>query len=235
MRKVEVCLTPELVHQFDLGGKIVVVVDIFRATSCMVSGMSNGVKAIHPVATVEECFALGEQGLVTAGERSGVKVEGFDIGNSPFEYLDDSMIGKSIAVSTTNGTRTILASLDAKEILIGAFLNLNATAEYLATKNSDLVIHCAGWKGTVNIEDSLYAGALINALKDSHEFEGDPALLAHELFKANASDLMPIAQASSHAQRLSGFGATDDLTYCMKSDLCQIVLIYKDGKILLTE
>ncbi|MFY0608138.1 MAG: 2-phosphosulfolactate phosphatase [Cyclobacteriaceae bacterium] len=235
MRKIEVCLTPELIHQFDLDGKYVVVVDIFRATSCMVSGMSNGVEAIHPVATVEECVALGNEGMITAGERGGVKVEGFDMGNSPFEYLEASVVGKSIAVSTTNGTRTILASLEGKEILIGAFLNLKATAQYLTKQDCDIMIHCAGWKGTVNIEDSLFAGALIAALAETHEISGDPALLAHQLYQANATDLMPIAQASSHAQRLSGFGATKDLEYCMTQDLYDLVPVYQDGKIVLSK
>ena len=119
MNHVEVCLTPDLIHQFELKDKIVVAVDIFRATSCMVTGMAHGVEAIYPVATVEDCFALGrDKGMITAGERGGAKIEGFTIGNSPYEYMKDEFKNKSIVVTTTNGTRTILASLEADQILI---------------------------------------------------------------------------------------------------------------------
>lgn len=231
MNKIEVCLTPELIHQHDLKGKIAVVVDIFRATSCMVTGMAHGVKSIHPVATVEECLELGAKGMVTAGERGGIKVDGFTIGNSPYEYMQDEFKGQSIAVSTTNGTRTILASEGAAEIVIGAFLNLRAVAEYIKQQNHDVLIHCAGWKGTVNIEDTLYAGALIAELSDSHEITGDSALLASELFRANKSNLMKIANASAHAARLSGFGVTKDLKLCMDQSLYQVVPRYENGKI----
>ncbi len=231
MRKVEVCLTPELIHQFDLKSKIVVVVDIFRATSCMVSGIASGVKAIYPVATVEECFANGQKGMTTAGERGGIKVEGFDIGNSPFEYMSPALVGKEVSVSTTNGTKTILASLGASQILIGAFLNLSDTAEYLKKENKDVIIHCAGWQGTVNIEDTLYAGALSDAISETHEISGDPALLSLQLYLANNTDLMPIAHASSHAQRLSGFGAKEDLAYCMGLSKYNIVVAYANNAI----
>ena len=132
MNKIEVCLTPDLIHQYDLSGKIAVVVDIFRATSCMVSGMATGVKSIYPVAEVEECFALGKSGKIMAGERGGTRVEGFDMGNSPFEYMCEEVKDKEITVSTTNGTQAIMKSIGADHILIGAFLNLTALSTFLS-------------------------------------------------------------------------------------------------------
>lgn len=231
MNKIEVCLTPELIHQHDLKGKIAVAVDIFRATSCMVAGIANGVPAIHPVKTVEECLELGKKGMITAGERGGIKVEGFDIGNSPFEYLKEELKGRPVAASTTNGTRTILASLEADEVLIGAFLNIGALAGYLKKAKKDLVIHCAGWKGTVNIEDALFAGALIDRLQV--ETAGDAALIAHQLFAANRHDMQAMAKKSAHARRISGFGAEKDIAFCMTPDLYAAVPVYGDGKITL--
>ncbi|MEQ9302757.1 MAG: 2-phosphosulfolactate phosphatase, partial [Marinoscillum sp.] len=158
MNQVEVCLTPDLIKQYTLEGKIVVVVDIFRATSCMVTGLAYGVKSIVPVATVDDCFEMGKKGLITAGERGGKKIDGFEIGNSPFDYMQEKFKGQTIAVTTTNGTKALLASLQAEEILIGAFLNLRAIANYISSSTKDVVIHCAGWKGTVNTEDTLFAG-----------------------------------------------------------------------------
>lgn len=231
MNKIEVCLTPELIHQHSLEEKIVVAVDIFRATSCMVTGIAHGVKSIYPVATVEECFELGSKGMITAGERGGVKIEGFTIGNSPFEYMNNDFKGKSIVVSTTNGTKTILASLAADEVLVGAFLNLKALSDYLAPSQKDIIIHCAGWKGTVNLEDSLFAGALIHELQQSHTIEGDSALIASELHHANKHDLLSIAKSSSHAQRLKGFGIERDISFCLDHSLYTVVPVFKEGKL----
>ena len=162
MRTIEVCLTPELIRQHNLKGKVVVVVDIFRATSCIVTGLANGVKSIRPVAEVEETMALGKQGYIMAGERGGQKVDGFDLGNSPYDYQDESLKGKKVAISTTNGSQAILKSQGASQILIGAFLNLESLTEYLLQLPQSIVIHCAGWKGTPNLEDTLFAGALID-------------------------------------------------------------------------
>ena len=104
MMTVETCLTPLLIDKYSLAGKQVVVVDIFRATSCMVSGIGSGINTIYPVDDIDKCLELGKKGYITAGERGGVKVDSFNIGNSPFEYMNPNFKGKSIAVTTTNGT-----------------------------------------------------------------------------------------------------------------------------------
>lgn len=231
MRKIEVCLSPELIHQFELEGKLVVVADIFRATSCMVAGIGSGVQSIYPTEKVEECFELGRQGMITAGERGGQKVDGFEIGNSPFEYMQDKYKGARIAVTTTNGTQAIHRSIGAEEILIGAFINLTALINYLKTKESDIIVHCAGWKGTVNIEDTLFAGAVIERMKGSAAADGDPAIMAKELYLTHKNDLVSFGKASSHAKRLERFGITKDLEYCMTQDLFDVVPVFRDGEI----
>jgi 2-phosphosulfolactate phosphatase len=231
MMTVEVCLTPELIHQHELNGKLVVAVDIFRATSCMVTGMSQKIKGIYPVETVEACTALGDQGMVMAGERGGKKIAHFDIGNSPYEYLDEKWEGRSIAVSTTNGTRTIKKSEDASSILIGAFLNLKTTAEYIKTQSNDVLIHCAGWKGTPNLEDTLYAGALIHKLTNSHLPVGDSSILAQSLYQNHQSDLLGAAKKSGHAERLARFGIIKDIAFCMSIDRYELVVGYDGQKL----
>lgn len=228
--KVETCLTPSLIHHYSLEGKQVVVVDIFRATSCMVSGLANGLKSIYPVDNVEECLALGRKGYITAGERGGIKIEAFNIGNSPFEYMNAEFEGKSVAVTTTNGTHALVKSLAAHEIIIGAFLNLTATAKHLQQNEQNVVIHCAGWKGTVNIEDTLFAGALINAL-GSVELVDDTSRIAHSLYLQHKDNLNHIAESSSHAKRLSRFGIEKDLEFCMTIDEYDIVPVYRDQEL----
>lgn len=223
MSTVEVCLTPELIHQHALTGKVVVVVDIFRATSCIVTGLANEVASIRPVAEVEETLKLGKEGYLMAGERGGVKLKEFDMGNSPFEYQSESVKGQKIAISTTNGSQAILKSAEADQIIIGAFLNIDAVAQYLLQSKKDVVIHCAGWKGTVNLEDTLFAGALIDECAEELDPTGDSALLAHQLYIANHDNLFGIAQQSGHAERLAGFGIEKDLEFCMTLDEYHVV------------
>ncbi|XOV93258.1 MAG: 2-phosphosulfolactate phosphatase [Bacteroidota bacterium] len=233
MKTVEVCLTPDLIQHFSLKGKVVIVVDIFRATSCIVTGLAYGVNAIYPVATVEECKAFKKKGMIIAGERGGQKVEGFDVGNSPYEYMNVEFQGKDIGVTTTNGTQAIIKSIGADEILIGAFLNLRALADYVLDINKNIIIHCAGWKGMVNIEDTLFAGALINEIKAANQPSGDSAFMAQDLFHFHQTDLLNASHNSSHAKRLAAFGIEKDLDFCMEMSLYSIIPIFKDKKITL--
>ena len=223
MRTIEVCLTPELIHQHDLTGKIVIVVDIFRATSCIVTGLASGVKAIRPVSEIEETMALGQQGYIMAGERGGKKVDGFDMGNSPFEYQDESLKQKKVAISTTNGSQAILKSQGASQILIGAFLNLEALTEHVLQLPQSVVVHCAGWKGTPNLEDTLFAGALIDESMEELTPIGDSALVAHQLYISAHENLLGLALDSGHAKRLKDFGIEEDLEFCMEESKYEVV------------
>ncbi|MEM6831735.1 MAG: 2-phosphosulfolactate phosphatase, partial [Bacteroidota bacterium] len=180
------------------------------------TGFANEVTSIKPVAEIDAALALGKQGYLMAGERDGAKVDGFNMGNSPFEYQSEMVKGKKVAISTTNGTQAIAKSSEADEIIIGAFLNLEVVSQYLLQTKKDVLIHCAGWKGTVNLEDSLFAGALIDECAEEMKTSGDAAILAHQLYIGNHDNLFGIARLSSHADRLAGYGITQDLEFCMK-------------------
>lgn len=215
---IEVCYTPDLIHQFDLKGKVVVVIDVLRATSCMVAGLNSGVAKIKPVASIEECLALGKEGYVMAGERGGQKIEEFDMGNSPFQYMEPHLKGKKVATTTTNGTKAIKLSADADRIIIGAFLNLKAVVEELEKLNQDIVLFCAGWKGRYNLEDSLFAGAVCEGLIKSASFSDDATLSALYLYRSMGQDLHYSISRSNHAARLSKFGIMKDIEYCSRID-----------------
>jgi len=223
MRTIEVCLTPKLIHQHTLKEKIVVVVDIFRATSCIVTGLANGVESIRPVSELEETKSLGSKGYLMAGERGGIKVDGFDIGNSPFEYQSELVKGKKVAISTTNGSKAIIKSNAAKQIIIGSFLNLEALTQYLLSLPESIIIHCAGWKGHPNLEDTLFAGALIDECAEEIALSGDAALLAHQVYISSHENLIGIALKSAHAERLKGFGIEEDLAFCMEENKYEVV------------
>lgn len=222
-------MTPELIHLHELKGKIVVVVDILRATSCMTTALANGVEGIIPVATLEECKSYKDNGFICAAERGGEAVKGFQLDNSPFSYMDESLEGKTIAVTTTNGTLAITKSLEADEVLVGSFLNLSSISDYLKSKSNDVVIHCAGWKGQVNTEDTLYAGALINKLKESYALDGDGAQLADHFYESNKSNLLSVVEASAHAKRLAKFNIIKDIKFCLEIDKYDVIPVLKEG------
>lgn len=232
VRKIDVCLTPELLNLFDIKGKAVVVIDILRATSCMTVAMAHGVAKIIPVATLQECMALKQAGYITAAERDGRKAEGFDLGNSPFSYMAVELVGQTIGMTTTNGTIAITRSQDADQILIGSFLNMTVLANYLRKLPNDVLLLCAGWKGMANAEDTLFAGALVHLLKDEFAFETDAPLVAHTLYMAAQADMLTFLSNSSHVQRLRNLDISEDIKFCLTPDQYQVIPVMKDGALM---
>jgi len=218
---------------YDVKGKTVVVVDILRATSCMTTAFAHGVKSIRPVAEVEEGLALKEQGYLIAGERGGEKVAGFDLGNSPFEYMNEELQGIKMGVTTTNGTRAISLSKGASLLAIGSFLNLRAVSTLLNDQESDILIVCAGWKGHVNLEDTLFAGALAEQLTAKFTHACDSTLMAISLYHTAKNDLPGFLQYSSHVQRLQGLGIEKDIAFCLQRDLYDVVPLLKEDELVL--
>lgn len=235
MKIIEVCLTPDLVKTYGVENKVIVVVDILRATSVMVTALAYGVKSITPVATVEECRTLKEKGYLAAAERDGKTVEGFDFGNSPFTYMDKSFADKKLAVTTTNGTLAITRSVNAEEVVVGAFLNISAVAHYLKNQEHDVMILCAGWKGMVNLEDTIFAGALVDLLSTSFDTENDSAIAALALYKMAKDDMFGFLKNSSHAKRLKGLSIIKDIDYCLQRDLYNIIPVLKNGELVARE
>jgi len=227
MKSIETCISPDLINLHDLVNKTVVVVDIFRASSTMVAALSNGVKTIIPVRDLDECKTYKKEGWLIAGERDGKQAKGFDLGNSPIAYLNQAYAGKNLAMTTTNGTRAIsLARGQAAEVLIGSFLNLQATVDYLQNSTNDVLVLCAGWKGKFNIEDSLFAGALSHSLGWKHDC--DATLTMESLYQQINGGLREFLQKASHAKRLQNHHLEKDIDFCLQ-------LNYFDSVIFLTE
>nr|WKN38245.1 2-phosphosulfolactate phosphatase [Tunicatimonas sp. TK19036] len=223
MNTIEVCLTPELLKQHSVAEKVVVVVDVLRASSTMVTAFAHGLERLMPVAYVEGCLALQRLGYLSAGERDGAKVEGFNFGNSPYDVMDKSLEGKSLAMTTTNGTLAIERAKDARKLLIGTFLNMSAVVKYLQKLDEPVLVMCAGWKGYINLEDTLFAGALVSALKETHEIQGDSSLTAQLLYESSKDNLLEVVSQASHAQRLKDLSADKDMRYCLQIDEYDVV------------
>ena len=229
MKTIDVCLSPDLMHLYKVHDKTVVVVDILRATSCMTTAFAHGIESITPFAKLEDCLSMKSNGFYTAGERDGKKVEGFDLGNSPFEYMDSRLKGKKIAFTTTNGTQAIDKSKAAQEVIIGSFLNLSSVVRHLLFCKNNILVVCAGWKGKVNLEDTLFAGALVEKLKNHIEPDCDSPLAAQHLYNCAKSDMVKFLSTSSHVKRLAKLNIHKDIEFCLTPDQYQVVPVLKNG------
>ncbi len=230
---IEVCLSPALLHLYDVKGALVVIIDIFRATSTITAALDNGAKCVIPVASVSECIALGASipGSVTAGERDGKVIEGLQYGNSPSEYPVEFISGKTLVMTTTNGTRLLHMVTGADQIVIGSFLNLNQLCGYLASQGKNVLLACASWKDRFNLEDTLFAGAVINKLQHSFDFNCDSAKAALYLHHQSKGNYLDFLKNSSHYIRLSAYGLQDELAYCLTPDLHPVVPVLRGREI----
>jgi len=224
-KKIEVALTPALLPLYDIENSIVVVIDIFRATSSICYGIENGADAIIPVAQVEECIAYSDRGYLIAAERNGEVVEGFDFGNSPFSYTAEKVAGKTVVLTTTNGTHAIHLSRQAKHIVIGSFLNLTALSDWLKLQNENILLVCAGWKNKFNLEDSVFAGAVVHQLKSDHYKLDDSAIAAEDLYMLAKDDLGTYLAKTSHSDRLKKLGIEEDIAFCLNVDVTTAIPI----------
>ena len=230
-RKLEVCLTPALLHLYDIRKSIVVVIDIFRATSSICYGIENGAEAIIPVATVDICRSHKGKECLLAAERDGEVVAGFDFGNSPFSYSTEKVNGKTIVLTTTNGTYAIDQSLAASKIVIGSFLNLTSLTSWLSTQIEDILLVCSGWKEKMNLEDTLFAGAVVHQLNNCGYKLDDSSIAAEDLFKLAKSDLSLYLKKTSHSERLKKLGIEEDIEFCLNVDITTAIPILEGDRL----
>lgn len=226
MKSIEVVFTPALLPLYDVKGKIVVIIDILRATSTMCVAFKTGVKRILPLSSPEECKIFKDFDFIISAERNAMKVEGFDMGNSPFEYQNPLLIGKSIAFTTTNGTKAIKLSqkMEADEIVIGSFLNIEILCNWLLEQDKSIILLCSGWKDKYNIEDALFAGAVVSAIKQGFEIDCDAAISAENLYENNQNKLLEMVRKSSHARRFTLLNSqTDDVEFCLQKNICPVL------------
>lgn len=232
-KKLEVCLTPALISLYDVEEYIVVIVDIFRATSSICYGIENGAEAIIPVSEVEACSAYREKGLgyLLAAERNGEVVTGFDFGNSPFSYTKEKVAGKTVVLTTTNGTQALHVSRAAKKVVIGSFLNLTALCNWLKTQNENILLVCAGWKNNFNLEDTLFSGAVVEQLKHLDFKPDDAAIAANDLYQLGKDDLDAYLAKTSHSERLKKLGIEADIAFCLNVDITTAIPVLEGERL----
>jgi 2-phosphosulfolactate phosphatase len=229
-------LSPALLHLYNVSQATVVIIDVLRATTTIATALYNGARYIVPVDSVAKCIELGRQiNCITAGERDGKIAEGLRYGNSPFEYGPEFISGKILVLTTTNGTRLLHMALDkgAREIVTGSFSNLNAVTEYLINQKNNVILACAAWKDKINIEDSLFVGAVIEKVKDYFHIECDASHIAANLYSRATGDLFEFMKENnaSHFNRLTSYGLEKDIRYCLESNTANVLPIYEGGKL----
>ncbi|MDB4347355.1 2-phosphosulfolactate phosphatase [Bacteroidia bacterium] len=236
MPTLDIVLSPALWHLQDAKDKNIVVIDIFRATSTIAAALMSGASAVHPVEKADQAKVLGQKGYLTAGERNGLPLEGFDFGNSPVLIQDERIKGKKLALTTTNGTKCfeMAKQAEALQIFSGAFSNIKATAIALINDHQDVVLFCAGWKEQANLEDTLFAGALYTMLKGQFVAGSDAVLMAEDVYlRAEIQGLKFVLSESSHFKRLEKYGAERDMDFSLKLNLLnQCVILHNDELVL---
>jgi 2-phosphosulfolactate phosphatase len=220
----------------DMSGTVCIVFDVLRATSTIVTALANGAAAIIPVAEISEALALKRvrPELLLGGEREGVRIRAdltggveFDLGNSPREFTREQVQGRTVVLTTTNGSRALRACATAKEVLAGSFLNLSATAKHLqALPPANLLLVCSGTFDQAAFEDVLGAGALADILWNgfAREAATDSARMAREIYLQHRDNLMRAMEHSRNGRRLlTNRELRDDVTWCLQRDKFPLV------------
>jgi 2-phosphosulfolactate phosphatase len=236
--RVEVCFIPGQYPLYAADMGIVVVIDVLRATSAMVAAFDSGVDRIIPVATVDEARAyIGREGYIAAAERNGEVVEGFTYGNSPLAYVGQDLRGKTIVMTTTNGTKAINLAKDARMMVIGSFLNLSALSEWLVEQNENVLLLCSGWKDKFNLEDSIFAGAVMERLLASGKFglEEDSSIAAQYMYMAARDNYMGILKAAPRRRRIEQLKLLADVKFCLTPDQSRVIPMLRDGELVRME
>lgn len=231
--KVDACFSPHLYPVYEDKESIVVVIDVFRATSAICVAFHHGAEKIIPVASVEEAQSYKAQGMLAGAERNAIKLEGFDFGNSPYDYMGDHVKGKTIALTTTNGTQAIDVARNAYKVVIGSFLNIDVLCEWLIKQNRNILLLCSGWKNKFNLEDSLYAGAVTQKICSlSPDFKlGDGCLALKYLFEQAQHEPIKYLSHASHKERLAKLGLKKDIKYCLTPNQAPVIPVL-EGKYL---
>ena len=228
-------LTPSLLDLYEVHDSIVVIIDVFRATSTMATALNNGAAKIIPVDSAELCIEMGKQtGGITAGERDGKIIPGLSYGNSPSEYPRSFIENKTLVITTTNGTKLLHMALKqgAKEVITGSFSNLSRVVNFLKEQNANVILGCSGWKNRFNIEDTLFAGAVIEEIKDQFTIHCDSSFMANQLYNMHKADMPNYIKTLTHWHRLAAYGLEDDMQYCVSKDVAPSLPIFKNGALI---
>lgn len=224
--QVDVIGNVDEVRKMDIAGRSVVVIDVLRTTSTIVTALAFNAAAVVAVETVPMAKQLDLKDCIRGGERFGKKLAGFETGNSPYEYMTEDIAGKTVVLTTTDGTRALIKAVGAKHVLAGAFLNVNAVASALGSLRKDVLLLCAGHQGEFALEDGLCAGMIIGAMKDQTPCAlrlNDLGMVLYQASLQCEGKLFELIRASAGAKSLERQGRLPDISYCVQTNLLDCV------------
>ncbi|HEY3423951.1 MAG TPA: 2-phosphosulfolactate phosphatase [Negativicutes bacterium] len=228
---IEICFTPQEYRAECFMGYTAVVIDVFRATTSIATAFYHGCHAIIPVETVEQAFAQKEAvypEAILAGERQGLLIPGFQLGNSPQEYTCEKVKGRIIIMTTTNGTVALHKTLETPQVYTVGFVNAMAVCLKLQSENKNVVILCAGTEGSFSLEDTLCAGLIADRLS-SDAVLTDKAMAVQGMYRGFRLNMLKRVAQSSHARYLAQIGFTQDIKLCMEQDIFAVTPVFCKG------
>ncbi len=236
---IEVFLTSYNLTEEDVKDRTVVVVDVLRASASIITALKNGARDVVPVADMAEAGKiasnLDQASYLLGGERGGERIEGYHLGNSPLEYTEEEVKGRTIIFNTTNGTSAIARARAARHLLVGSFLNAGRVVDFLKQTDGDVTIICAGRRNRVSLEDTLCAGLMLYRLWEGKEPEevSDTAYMAFTQYRNDKDDLKAAIRHCNHAQWLLSHGYDADVEYCLQIDALPYLPYYKENRLVL--
>ncbi|MGA7305410.1 MAG: 2-phosphosulfolactate phosphatase [Rhodothermales bacterium] len=238
---IDIFFTPVTLSDQDLSGKLVVIIDVFRASSTIVTALGHGAREVLPASDYGTAGLLaskmGSDARVLGGERDGRPIDGYDLGNSPLEYTKQVVARKSVILITTNGTPALMGSRTARLLVVGCFLNADMVAKSIADNDLDTFLVCCGWKGRASLEDTVCAGLIVDRLFHSNLPDNlpDSVRMAHMLYNTYRDNLTGTLSHSTHADRLRAIGYEHDVEYCLQIDHVPVLPVFDGGRLKLAD
>ncbi len=231
MQTIDVVFRHQDVVPEGLKGKVVVVIDVLRATTVMATALANGAKSVKTIQTPQQALALKTQNnnLLLAGERNAIKLDGFDFGNSPLEMTRESVFGQELILCTSNGTQAVAASVYAKEVIAAAFVNMKAVLDYLILLEDDITIICSGTNGKFSLDDTLAASVLVKGLTRNNEYDLSDSTQGIKLMSVEELSPMKNLKDCFHLKLLLEKGFQKDVEFCLTLDSLNVVPLLKNG------
>lgn len=226
--KIDCHFMPGPIDDLAMRDRTVVVIDVLRASTSIITALANGAREVIPAGTVESAMKiagnLGPDQALLGGERNGKVIPGFTMGNSPREYAPEKVKGKSIIFSSTNGSQALMKSRYAAELAVCAFVNMSAVAAFLAEPERDFVVLCSGRNGGFSLEDTVCAGMLIGqAAKGKNALLSDSAVAAQSLYKTFGRGILKMMRGTDHGRYLQEIGLGSDIPLCAALDSVPVV------------
>ncbi len=238
MNKIDLYFTPSEVQDGDLTDKLVIVIDVLRASTTAAAALANGAREIIPVASIDAAGELkqklGKEHVLLCGERDGVKIEGFDLGNSPAEYESKAVKDKALIFCSTNGSKAMLKGGQGLFCLIGGLVNLSEVLRFALREQKDTAIICSGLAGKFSFEDAVVGGKYITELekKLGRELDkNDGSRAAAYLFRREEADLFSALRNSVHGKYLVSLGFEADIREAARLDSIPVVPLFTGGRI----